>query len=79
MTWLDDEPSSVAASSPTSSHHTFFSVHVPLQWTPSGRRVTDDHVLQRAAVRDLEHRGLAFVLAAAASEPDPVKRFMPPS
>ena len=31
ITWLDDEPRSVAASSPTSSHQTFFSVHEPLQ------------------------------------------------
>ena len=35
IVWLDDEPCSVAASSPTSSHQTLRSVHVPLQWTPS--------------------------------------------
>src|SRR5262245_61787412 len=35
MVWLDDEPFNVAASSPTSSHQTLRSVHVPLQCTPS--------------------------------------------
>ena len=31
----DDLPLKLAASSPTSSHHTFCSVQLPLQWTPS--------------------------------------------
>ena len=71
MTWLDDEPSSVAASSPTSSHQTFFSVHDAAAVNAVGGGVADDHVLQRAAVRDLEHRGLALVLAAAAQRARP--------
>src|SRR4051794_10495542 len=38
ITWLVLLPFKVAASSPTSSHHTFLSVHVPLQWMPSWPR-----------------------------------------
>jgi hypothetical protein len=35
MTCDELDPLSVAASSPTSSHQTFSSVHVPVQWMPS--------------------------------------------
>src|SRR5215210_7574531 len=34
-TFEDEEPRNVAASSPTSSHHTFCSVQLALQWMPS--------------------------------------------
>src|SRR5215218_4119346 len=34
-TWPADVPLKVAASSPTSSHHTFVKVHAPRQWMPS--------------------------------------------
>src|SRR3954453_2402465 len=34
-TFDDEDPRKVAASSPTSSHHTFCSVQLPAQWMPS--------------------------------------------
>ena len=64
--WLDDEPSSVAASSPTSSHQTLRQRARSAAVDAVGGRVADDHVGQRAAVGDLEQRTLALVLAAAA-------------
>src|SRR5262245_14029871 len=49
----DDVPSSVSASSPTSSHQTFRSVQLPAQWIPSADglpRTTFDKVAPLASM-----------------------------
>ena len=79
MVWLDDEPRSVAASSPTSSHQTLRSVHDPLQWTPSAAGLPRITLVSVPPLAISNSGSCPSVWPLSPRAPAPTKRFMPPS